>query len=89
MLCMHARPHLRKDYARHHRRLAITVPARSSLLFDLAYHDGNIIGSKGPRGTTGNGDISEARCILFKGCLLYDVYKTKSPDNYVATFVYV
>ena len=66
MLCMHARPHRRKDYASHHRRLAITVPARSSLQFDLAYQDGNIIGSKGPQGTRGNGDISEARCILFK-----------------------
>ena len=40
------------------------VPARSWLLFDLAQHDGNISGSKGPRGTGGNRDISEARFIL-------------------------
>ena len=45
-------------------RFAISVPARSSLLFDLALQDGNISSPEGPRGTRGNGDISEARFML-------------------------
>ena len=48
----------------HYDRFAISVPARSLLLFDLAQQDGNISGPKGPRGTRGNGDISETRFIL-------------------------
>ena len=48
----------------HYDRFAFVVPARSLLLFDLALQDGNISGPKGPRGTRGNGDISEARFML-------------------------
>ena len=33
-------------------------------LFDLAWQDGNISSPKCPRGTRGNGNISEARFIL-------------------------
>ena len=33
----------------HYDRFAISVPARSLLLFNLAYQDGNISGLKGPR----------------------------------------
>ena len=49
----------------HYDRFAISFPARSLLLFDLAKQDGNISGPKGPQGTRGNGDISEARFILY------------------------
>ena len=48
----------------HYDRFAISVPARSLLLFDLAQQDRNKSGPKGPRGTRGNGDISEARFML-------------------------
>ena len=48
----------------HYDRFAISVPARSLLLFDLAQQDGNISGPKGPRGTRRIGDISEARFML-------------------------
>ena len=49
----------------HYDRFAISVPGRSLLLFDLALQDGDISGPKGPRGTRGNGDIFEARFILY------------------------
>ena len=49
----------------HYDRFAISVPATSLLLFDLAQQDGIISGPKGPRGTRGNGAISEARFILY------------------------
>ena len=48
----------------HYDRFAISVPARSLLLFDLAWQDGNMSRPKGPRGTRGNGDISEAHFML-------------------------
>ena len=48
----------------HYDCFAISVPARSLLLFDLAYQDGIISGPKGPRVTNGNGDISETGFIL-------------------------
>ena len=48
----------------HYDRFAISVPARSLLLFDLAQQDGNISGPKGPRGTRRIEDISEARFML-------------------------
>ena len=48
----------------HYDGFAISVPARSLLLFDLAQQDENISDPKGPRGTRGNGEISEARFIL-------------------------
>ena len=51
----------------HYDRFAIAVPARSLLLYDLALQDGNISDPKGPRGTRGNGDTSEARFML---CLI-------------------
>ena len=38
--------------------------ARSPSLFDLAQQNGNIAGTKGPRGNRGNGDISVVRFIL-------------------------
>ena len=49
----------------HYDRFAISVPARSLLLFDLAYQDGNISGPKGPRGTRGNEDVTETRFLFF------------------------
>ena len=48
----------------HYDRFAISVPARSLLLVDLAEQDGNISGPKGPLGTRENIDISEARFML-------------------------
>ena len=47
--------------------IASQSPFQLGLLFDLAYQDGNIRGPKGPRGTRGNGDISEAR---FRLCII-------------------
>ena len=48
----------------HYDRFAISVPAWSLLLFELVLQDGNISGPRGPQGTRGNGDISEARFML-------------------------
>ena len=45
-------------------RFAISVPARSLLLVDVAQQEGNISGPKAPRGTRWNGEKSEARFIL-------------------------
>ena len=71
----------------HYDRFAISVPARSLLLFDLASQDGNIGGPKGPRGTRGNGDISEARfmlCIIPTLMVLSFFYKI--PEFYKLVF---
>ena len=49
----------------HYDRFAISVPARSLLLFDLAEQDlGSISGPKGPQGTRGNGKWGHIRGVL-------------------------
>ena len=58
--CIHARPHFRKDQFPLD-RFAISVPARSLLLCDIVYQDGNISGPKGPLDTRANGGTSEGQ----------------------------
>ena len=65
----------------HYDRFAIFVPARSLLLFDLAQQDGNISGPKGPRGTTGNGHISEKGTGRFGKNIAADVSAKKICRN--------
>ena len=48
----------------HYDRFMISVPAMSLVVIDLANQDGNISGPKGPRGTRGNEEVSEARFII-------------------------
>ena len=71
-------------------RFAIFVPARSLLLFDLAYQDGNVSGPKGWRGTRVNGGISRSQkhCYLRRKCIFDDLplastqlLRQKSFDN--------
>ena len=71
-------------------RFAIFVPARSLLLFDLAYQDGNVSGPKGWRGTRVNGGISRSQkhCYLRRKCNFDDLplastqlLRQKSFDN--------
>ena len=73
----------------HYDRFAISVPARLLILFDLAQQDGNISDPKRPRGTRGNGDITEARFILWgRGISSPAIWATKISahlgDNNVA-----
>ena len=49
----------------HNDRFAISVFARSLLLFDLALQDGEIGGPKGPRGTRGNRGISDGQKLCY------------------------
>ena len=68
--CMHARPHctVAKTTSPYGTTSPYAAPARSFPLFDLALQDENISGSKGPRGTRRNGDMSEARFLLQINC---------------------
>ena len=57
----------------HYDRFAISVPARSLLLFDLAQQDENKSGPKGQRDTRGTGEISEATFYTLKNFRYYSV----------------
>ena len=50
----------------HYDRFAISFPAKSLLLFDLAQQDGNISGPKGPQGTRGNGAYPTAKNLVIR-----------------------
>ena len=63
----------------HYDRFAISVPARSLLLFDLAQKDGKIRGPKGPRGTRGNG--SNPRHVLYFSIKLFLRHFDLFPKN--------